>query len=325
MPCNIKSYVYKLKRDVHMFEILLNSMMAIDPSAPHTGSQGLIEANPPFTYTVSNCGMCVVDDEIFFSGGNNQAGTLTATVAKFNTVTKIWTKLADLPAAIGAVRFNAMCNIGGLIYVIGNNKTMGILNPETGLWSTRIITGAPEFLLGSAFTHDDQYIYQICGGGSATGRNILRYDVFSGVCTTLPLAPVSRAYGSGVYHQGKLYIMGKNVNLPEDELYVLDLTNPVEWVATGMKTPMSNAVHLHSYKDNLFSIGGFSGSPPTSIPQIFEYAPSSNRVSINGVQTTPRFFISTAIDKNGKIWYYGGQRTSATIVGDLTYWNVGWP
>lgn len=305
-----------------MFELLL-ATKNVSPSVPgiHAGRQGSTYPNPTFTYIPANLAMCSYGDYLYFCGGTQAQGTAIRITAKYNVVTKVWTRLADIPTVVTNAFYHCMEVIGDKAYVISNETTLGVLDLKTDIWSTRSIIMPQAYVFGSGWTSSGDLIFQVAGGSQ--NKTVHSYNPILNEWNKYSDLPNARSYGSVTCIDKTLYAWAAPATDTEDVLYKLDIETDTGWEITPIKQPMANFGRLLNFKGHIFSAGGWAGS--TVNPAIREIIPEPPEIGTNGQTTNPRVFGAYVMRPNGSIWYYGGNVSTTTgpVAGALTEYITG--
>ncbi|MCO4782295.1 MAG: hypothetical protein KC646_08195 [Candidatus Cloacimonetes bacterium] len=253
-----------------------------------TGNLGVGEYNPMERLVVdgriqlkSNSDGFATDGLIRYSGQDMEAFingkwmSLTGQEQTNNVTNDILTTLNPVPRGLydaGAVL------VQDDIFVFGGssdneNNLDGVykysINSQT--WTTMTSMPAPKFSMAYALAND--YIYVIGGEGpSGATSTIFKYDINGDSWTTLSAGlnyPVKVTGANGFEFGNKIYVVGGNDGSGTiGDMYSMDLSNPVTWIAEAAMVPRMLA-SLSVLGSNVYVFGG-EDSSGTNDMQIYD-------------------------------------------------------
>jgi hypothetical protein len=183
-------------------------------------------------------GACVIEGEIYVTGGCDESGNFISLAEKYSPSTDSWSALAPLPTARA---FHATIAVGSAMYVLGGCCRIGAFFVDTasaltfnsthGIWSE--IAPLPEARDNFAACAIDNDIY-VFGGlyQDMPQASVFKYDTVTNIWSTLAPMPECSAYHSAILLNGLVYLVGAGTS--GSELHQFD---PASGVWTTLASP----------------------------------------------------------------------------------------
>jgi N-acetylneuraminic acid mutarotase/glucose/arabinose dehydrogenase len=299
----------------------------VTPMDPHFGRWFSGES---MSFARHELGIASIDSRVYAIGGN--VGSPAARkVEEYNTTTKTWRTMADLPEGLDHI---GVAVVNGKIYVLGGLSSFpGTVSSDvyefdptigpTGQWTK--ISDMPRPVGGAAVGSDNGWIY-VAGGFtthhdvSLTSDNFWRFDPVGRTWEQLPDIPTYRDHTRGEFINGKFHVVGgRQDGQLHGRLGTLEVYDPAAqtWSPLlDMPTPrrgISSAV----LEGKLVVFGG-EKNPDTQTEvfnEVEEFDPATGRWRNLAPMPTPRH-TAGAVTINNRVYVVGG----ATVQGgtDLT-------
>lgn len=281
--------------------------------------------------------VALVGDDLFVLGGilsfDGTTYPTTNIVQKFNLITKTWTEVAPMPAALNHVN---VATVNGKIYYLGGMAATGptywnasgasaVYDPRADKWT--VLPNMPEErATGSAATvvvGDTVYLpgglrnTNLITGDQDTTTMFTSYNVVSGEWKSLPDLPAPRDHAGKGFHGHTLYILGgrlfgnKNVT---DTVFGYNIYKK-RWSTDFAPMPTPRGGCASATLGNLMFTFSGEGDPDTSTgvyPQVEAYDAVRDRWTEYKDMATP-LHGTDAVAYKGKIIIPGG----APVTGGL--------
>ncbi|GGK94259.1 hypothetical protein Sme01_56970 [Sphaerisporangium melleum] len=211
---------------------------------------------PPWITTASyptaamDSAAAAYEGQVYVVGGASATANL-ATAYVFDPPTNVWTRLADMPAALEKPQATF---VGGILYVFGGWDSAGnpsakvyAYDPVTGAWTTRAaVNPQPRAAAGVAVVNGQIYLVGGCSTGAcAKSELVVRYNPATDVFAAVASYPVPVAWQGCGGINGTVYCAGGNGTTTLKSTYAYSpATNawtpradlPVDFWGTGADT-----------------------------------------------------------------------------------------
>jgi glucose/arabinose dehydrogenase/N-acetylneuraminic acid mutarotase len=304
---------------IYVSELGADRVTAMDP---HFGRWF---SGAPMAHARHELGVASIGTKIYAIGGNVDSAS-DRKVEEYDTVTKTWRTMADLPEGLDHIGVTAVNN---KVYVFGGlesfpapvNADVYEFDPAAGpdgTWS--LISTMPQPAGGMAVGVHNGLIY-LAGGftthhdTSLTSSNFWRFDPVTRVWTQLPDIPTYRDHVRGEFINGKFYVVGGR---QDGQLFgrmgTLEVYDPAtnQWsTLASMPTPR-RGIASTVLEGRLVVLGGEKNpdTPTLVFEEVEAYDPVANTWGNLAPMKTPRH-ASGAVTINGRIYSVGG----ATVEG----------
>jgi hypothetical protein len=154
-------------------------------------------------------GACVLDGELYVTGGKSDDRTSLSSVEKYSPLTDTWSAVAPLPAAR---LFHAAVTVGRDMYVLGgiaDTLTASVLKFDStlGAWIQVAPMPAARFAMASCAFASDIYVFGGAGGDDS-GTSVFKFETTANQWSTLNPMPMRSECSSATILEGLIYIVG---------------------------------------------------------------------------------------------------------------------
>jgi hypothetical protein len=183
-----------------------NLLASVEKYSPLSDTWSVVAS---LTEARASCAAVSVGPAIYVLGGDSgEIQYATASVLKFACVQGTWIMVAAMPAGRSDC---TACVVGTDIYVFGGedteeNEQASVFKYDTEADTWSVLPPMPANGFGHSVSVIEGLMY-ITGAGDS-GRDLLRLDPVSGVCTTLTSTRHRRSHAASFVFDGYLYVAG---------------------------------------------------------------------------------------------------------------------
>ena len=160
-------------------------------------------------------GGCVLDGQIYVTGGAVNGSALTAAVEVYDPASDTWTQRASLPSPLTC---HATCSYDGKIFVFGGisptvqsaaTKRVYVYDPQADTWTRKADMLYPIAWCGIAAVNGTIYLFGGCTAvPSSPSRRSMAYDPATDTWTQAADLPTPRFACSACVVGGQVYVIG---------------------------------------------------------------------------------------------------------------------